>query len=235
MPHPLRARLGKLAPALSAKERFVLFLRAHNAGEPEDPDLRRTMPRGQVRAFNRFAHLAYVANATLGPVLFALSVHAEGIEYTHQRLGILDRAAGQLEANYPKELEEDQQPGTVTVPEFLRGLAKELRSDTQRELSLRWRELRALDTVWAEITEEFDGEPVTDASVRKLADETRAKLQEVARALAPAGQTPRFPAPTAEFVDQLRAVVGQAYERMGWIEPEETNPSGRSRHGRPAR
>ena len=210
MPHPLRARLGKLAPALSAKERFVLFLRAHNAGEPEDPDLRRTMPRGQVRAFNRFAHLAYVANATLGPVLFALSVHAEGIEYTHQRLGILDRAAGQLEANYPKELEEDQQPGTVTVPEFLRGLAQDLRTDLRLEL-------------------------VTDASVRKLADETRAKLQEVARALAPAGQTPRFPAPTAEFVDQLRAVVGQAYERMGWIEPEETNPSGRSRHGRPAR
>lgn len=139
MPHPLRARLDKLAPALSAKERFILFLRAHNAGEPEDPELRRTMPRGQVRAFNRYAHLAYVANATLGPVLFALSVHTEGIEYTRQRMAVLDTAATQLEANYPKEIARDRQEGAVTVPEFLRRLAEELRTDLRRELSLRWR------------------------------------------------------------------------------------------------
>ena len=235
MPHPLRARLGKLAPALSAKERFLLALRAHNAAEPEDPDIRRTMPRSQVRAFNRFAHLAYIANATLGPVLFALSVHAEGIEYAHQRLGILDRAAAQLETEHSEEWEQERAKGMVTVLEFLRGLAKELRTDIRRELSLRWRELRALETVWAEIAEEFDGEPVTDPSVRKLADEIRTKLQAIAKMLEAEGQALRLPKPSADFVDQVREAVQQAYERMDWIEPEETNPPGRRRHGGPAR
>jgi len=235
MPNPLRARLGKLAPALSAKERVLLVLKARNAGEPEDPDIRRTMPRGQVREFNRYAHLAYVANATLGPVLFTVSVHAEGIEHTRQRMALLDAAAVQLEAEHPKGGAPDRKKATITVPEFLQRLARELRTDLRGELSLRWRELRALETLWAEIAEEFDGESVTDASVRKLADETRAKLQDVANTLADEGHAPRLPKPSTDFVDQVREVVRQAYERMGWIEPEDTSPPGRRRHGGSAR
>ena len=89
--------------------------------------------------------------------------------------------------------------------------------------------------MWAEITEEFDGEPVTDPSVRKLADEIKTKLLGLANALALEGEPRRLPAPTAVFVDQVREVVQQAYERMGWIEPEDDNPSGRRTHGRQAR
>ena len=148
---------------------------------------------------------------------------------------VLRKASDVEDGGLVKELERDRQEETVTVPEFLRGLVGELRTDLRRELSLRWRELRALETVWAEIAEEFDGEPVTDASARKLAAEAKTKLQEVARALAPVGYTPRLPAPSADFVDQVREVVKQAYERMGWIEPEDDNPSGRRTHGRQAR
>lgn len=89
--------------------------------------------------------------------------------------------------------------------------------------------------VWAEIAEEFDGEPVTAPSVRKLAAETKSKLQELAKMLALEGQAPRLPTPSADFVDQVREVVRQAYERMGWIEPEDQNPPGRRSHGRQAR
>lgn|GEM_PF-4655030 len=87
----------------------------------------------------------------------------------------------------------------------------------------------------AKIAEEFDGEPVTDASVRRLAAETNTKLQDVAKTLAPDGRTPRIPAPTAAFVDRVREVVRQAYQRMGWVEPEDTNPPGRRINGRQSR
>lgn len=234
----LRSRLGKLAPGLTAKQRFILLLRAHNAGEAEDPDVRRTMPRSQVRAFNRYAHLAYVANATLGPVLHVLSFHVEGMEYTCQRLAVLEAAASQLEEQYqyPQELERNTHKGMVTVPEFLRGLGKELRSDLRREFSKHWRALRALETVWAEIAEEFDGEPVIAESTRKLAAETKAKLEELANALASEveGRKRRLPEPAAAFVEQLREVVKEAYKRMGWMEPED-DPPGRRTYGRQAR
>ncbi|MBI4498976.1 MAG: hypothetical protein HY689_13875 [Chloroflexi bacterium] len=74
MAHPLRSRLGKLTPGLSAKERAVL-LRAHNAGEPEDPSIRDTMPRSQVKTFNRYAQLIVIANHALWPAQWVLASH----------------------------------------------------------------------------------------------------------------------------------------------------------------
>ena len=104
------------------------------------------MPRGQVRAFNRYAHLAYVANVTVAPVLFAISVHAEGLQYTQGRIAMIEAAASQLAEKYPGDFE--PRKGMVTVPDFLRGLAKELRRDRRRDLSVRWRELRRSRWYW---------------------------------------------------------------------------------------
>ena len=227
----LRSRLGKLAPGLTAKERFILLLRAHNNGEPEDPELKRTMPRGQIKAFNRYAHLAYVANVTVGPVLFAISVHAEGLEYIQHRIATIEAAASQLEEKYPGDFQAHE--GMVTVPEFLRGLSKELRKEMWDDLSLRWRELRAVETVWEEIASEFDGEPVVNRKMRNLADETRERLQQVAGVFSAGGQKRRLPAPSSDFVDQLRDAVKEAYVRMGWIEDEEKGATN-GRQARPA-
>lgn len=227
MGHPLRAQLGKIAPTLSARERFLLVLRAHNVGETEDPSIRSTMPRAQVREFNRYGQLVFIANHTLWPILVVLQHHVEALEYQRERIARLDAAAALLEEQHPEEKaearEREREPGMVTVPEYLRGLAQELRRDLGRELSLRWRELRALETVWAEIAAEFDGEPVTEHEVRTRVAETKGKLQELAAALAGDGggnKLRRLPAPTAEFVDGLREVVRQSYERLGWLEPE---------------
>ena len=227
----LRSRLGKLAPGLTAKERFILLLRTHNAGEPQDPEIRRTMPKSEIRAFNRYAHLAYVANVTVGPLLFAISVHAEGIEYASQRITMIEAAASQLEEAYPEGFEAHE--GMVTVPDFLRGLAKELRKDMWSDLSLRWRELRAVEIVWDEIAGEFDGEPIVDEKMRRLRDETRDKLMQLSGVFSANGQKKRLPEPAAAFVDQLRDAVKQAYIHMGWIEPE-AEQKGRS-YGRQAR
>ena len=219
----LRSRLGKLAPGLTAKERFILLLRAHNAGEQADPEIRRTMPKSQIRAFNRYAHLAYVANVTVGPVLFAISVHAEGIECTSERISMIEAAASQLEETYPQDFETHE--GMVTVPEFLMGLAKELRKELWTELSLRWRELKGVEIVWREIASEFDGEPIVEQKMRALADETRDRLVQLAEVFYAGGQKKRLPEPAPEFVDQFRDAVKQVYIRMGWIEDEQKGES----------
>jgi len=75
---------------------------------------------------------------------------------------------------------------------------------------------------------------VTSATVRKLAAETKAKLEELAKALALEGRKRRLPEPETAFVDQLRDVVKEAYKRMGWVEPEDDTPERRS-YGRQAR
>lgn len=47
------SRLSKLYPALTAKERAILVLRASNQGKNEEPQVRRTMPDQQIHEFNR--------------------------------------------------------------------------------------------------------------------------------------------------------------------------------------
>ena len=50
-------RLSRLMPALSARERAALAVRAFKDDEPEDPAWRRTMPRDQVDEFRRLIDL----------------------------------------------------------------------------------------------------------------------------------------------------------------------------------
>ena len=51
------ARLSKLTPALSAKERAILILRAWKEGVPEDPLIRSKMPAEQGPEFNHYIGL----------------------------------------------------------------------------------------------------------------------------------------------------------------------------------
>src|SRR5947207_11107257 len=52
-------------PALSARERFLLELRARHAGGKPDPAVRRTMPQGQTEEFNRYIALLNAVNVNL--------------------------------------------------------------------------------------------------------------------------------------------------------------------------
>lgn len=233
MPNPLHARLGKLAPSLSAKERFLLVLQAHNAGEPEDPEVRRTMPPGQRKEFNRYAHLVYAANAQLWPMLVALSALLDNMEYAYERFGLLEKGAAQLEEAHAAQLAKDAAEGGYTVPMFLRELQGELETSIRHELSLRWRELRALEIVWAEVDAECDGEPATEQQVRDRAGKTKARLKALAEQLASKGPKPRLPEPAPEFVDQVRAVLHSAYTQHGWAVDETPSKSTRrNSHGR---
>jgi len=65
-------RLDKLYPALTAKERALLVLRAWKSDEEEDAQVRRTMPDSQSHEFNRYIHLMNFANDYLGKYIAAL-------------------------------------------------------------------------------------------------------------------------------------------------------------------
>ena len=65
-------RINKLYPALTAKERAILVLRAWKEDADEDPLVRLTMPAAQVSEFNRVIGLMNGANCHLGVYMVVL-------------------------------------------------------------------------------------------------------------------------------------------------------------------
>jgi hypothetical protein len=65
-------RLDRLYPALTAKERALLVLRAWKADQQEDVAVRRTMPAEQGLEFNRYLHLMNAANLDAGKYIAVL-------------------------------------------------------------------------------------------------------------------------------------------------------------------
>jgi hypothetical protein len=65
-------RLDRLYPALTAKERALLVLRAWKGDQEEDVQVRRTMPQSQAPDFNHYIHLMNAANGDLALYIVAL-------------------------------------------------------------------------------------------------------------------------------------------------------------------
>jgi hypothetical protein len=79
----VNTRADKLFPALTARERAVLVLRAWKEGGREDRQVRATMPLGQAAEFNRYIDLMNAANEGLGRYLVVLRAQAG-------QLGLID-------------------------------------------------------------------------------------------------------------------------------------------------
>src|SRR6266540_1457270 len=71
------ARLNKLMPALSAKERAILVLRSLKDKTPEDPLWRRTMPNEQRAEFSRLIVLMNACNLHLPLFITMVEQHSE--------------------------------------------------------------------------------------------------------------------------------------------------------------
>jgi hypothetical protein len=199
----LTNRLRRLTPELTAKERAVLVLRAVNAGEEPDPEILATMPREQNREFDRYAGLSYVANGELGALCRAIQSQVEGLDAQRLQIEELERAAALLEEEFGLEkqgrLRGWRRKESVTVPEFLRGLALELRDEI----------------VWNEIAQEFDGEDPVHAELRQRAADTG----ELARSLAfQVGRRRRsLPRPSDEITAEVRDLVDRSFEALGLV------------------
>ena len=83
------ARLDKLYPALTAKERALLVLRAWKAEQEEDAQVRRTMPQSQTLDFNHYIHLMNAANDNVGKYIAVLNLIAGQLGLKHAFLASL--------------------------------------------------------------------------------------------------------------------------------------------------
>jgi hypothetical protein len=160
-------RLSKLMPALSARERAVLALRAQNAGQ-DAGEARAGMPPEQRHEYNKYMGLAFVAGCQFGSLVHVIVSQIDNLRFQIERMDLLDRAAGLLEEDNPdyvttgpvrpwRKVLASRAHADIGVPEFLRSLAMELRGDAFDELAMRWRELCAVEIVTAEIAAHFDG------------------------------------------------------------------------------
>jgi len=189
------ARLNKLMPVLSAKERAILILRALREKTPEDPAWRRTMPFDQSREFNRLIVLMNACNIHLPLYITMVEQHTEQLYLRFMwldtlidsglqiwRLARLIPAAKRRQAeqavakSYPiAELPwnpEEHEHSWLNVTE-------RVESRIRLELVSLWEELRAIDIVVAEVAEEFDGEDPLRPIMRGIVETTRKKLTDL--------------------------------------------------------
>ena len=82
-------RLDRLYPALTAKERALLVLRAWKGDQEEDVQVRRTMPQSQAPDFNHYIHLMNAANGDLGKYITVLNLIATQLGLKHAWLASL--------------------------------------------------------------------------------------------------------------------------------------------------
>ena len=74
------ARLNKLVPALTARERAVLLLRSLHEKTPEDPAWRSTMPPSQARELNRYIGLINACNLQVPYMITVIEKDMEKLE-----------------------------------------------------------------------------------------------------------------------------------------------------------
>jgi len=85
-PVTIDGRLDKLTPALTAKQRAVLILRAWKEGGPQDPQIRSSMPPEQALEFNHYIGLMNGVNVFL---TFYTGVLDQALAHLDARLGWL--------------------------------------------------------------------------------------------------------------------------------------------------
>ena len=83
------ARLDKLWPLLSAKERGILVLKSLKTDEPEDYHIRTTIPNQQIPEFNRYIDLMNGVNTELNLGVAILKLMEERLELKMAWLGTL--------------------------------------------------------------------------------------------------------------------------------------------------
>ena len=76
----LDARLDRLMPTLTAKERALLVLGSLKAGTPEGPRWRQAMPTSQYAEFNRYIGLMNACNVQIGALIVLIGQLIDKLE-----------------------------------------------------------------------------------------------------------------------------------------------------------
>jgi hypothetical protein len=209
-PVSLATRLAKLSPVLSARERAILVIRAEVAGEDPDPDLRQLMPREQVGEFNRLIAIYYIANAELGTVVRSLTNQAYLLNQwsvTPYTLGVAAAEASRQfdEPLSTKSLRNWRKRTDINLTCLLQGLEQECRDGLAIAALARWREARALETVWAEMADELDGEEIIHPNRRQELEQVKSDLRLIIEKSQ--GRKRRLPEPDEATLEHYRDLV----------------------------
>jgi len=217
----LPARLQKLTQHLSPLQRVVLILQAQREGREPDPAWSRFDDDQQRRVFNRYAGLAYVVNREFGSALTVIEERVDGAELARHYFELFSEAASQMEAQEGIETPVKPAKGwrelESLMPSLLfRGLAAEMKQQALDGLVWRWRELRALETVWDELAGEFGGADPLLPELRARAADTAARLRRVADAL---GARRRLGEADAAILQAYRDHVDACFRELGLVGP----------------
>lgn len=179
----LDGRLGRLYPTLTAKERFVMVLRAYREERPQDIAVVRSTPEHQRREYNRYIALLSACNRDLGFYVLLLKEAAAtlaartGLAWAAASLpacveGLARLVPAKQRAKaekalrlsvLPVDLPWRPEPAGPTWAE----LAEELLEDVREEADSLWREVRAVEVVLEELSGEFEGEDLAKPGLRE--------------------------------------------------------------------
>jgi hypothetical protein len=230
------ARLDRLLPALSARERALLVLRHQKAGTKPPRDMMATMPSGQALEFHRLVGLMNAVNCELSYALFFLDERVGQLATRHgwlmsmmlcfdemQGLGhaVLGLVSDQ-KAKREVRKRIDAMPGSFVRPvdaaaplerapgeRSLDWIARALVTAIREGLPQRWGELRAIEIVVGEIAEEFGEDPLRPDARAMLegAKETCLQLQ---KDISPYVEPFELAEPTSDQVELSRRLVEAA-------------------------
>ena len=199
------ARLKKLTPLLSAKERAILVLGSLKDGTPEDPSWRTTMPMDQVTEFNRLIGLMNAANVHLAMFIALLETSVAKVNLRmawfvtlllwEDHLGAIRRAAKKkLQPSVTKN------PAAETVGDALQDVLCQTAADC-------WAQIRGGEIVLEEIAAEFDGADPLKPKNRESLEGCKRELFELQEHLAALGVDLALREPTENTLELLREAV----------------------------
>lgn len=190
-------RLSRLYPALTARERGLLVLRAYKAGEKPDPLIYHSCPSEQGRVFNRYIRLMNACNVELATVVLILREQVEKTDLKYAWFmtlaiwGLETKILGDevlattKDRKFRKEVRRlmARAPSDLIVPldltappaepeSFPKGygdeLARGLLWGIRQDVRQHWWELRAIELGVQEVADEFGGEDPLKADTREM-------------------------------------------------------------------
>ena len=193
-------RLDRLLPALSAKERASLILRAWKAGEDHEPQIRSTIPNNQVFEYNRLVALMRGASGDLTNFIVVVVQLVEQLSLRWCWLTSVHVAALNAE------------DVASTALAAVNGKERTALRRALRPRMARFAVSLFDDPRWAGaeddgVAQEFDGEDPLDPEVRILLDKCRADLLDLKEHIEPYTGTPKQEERDEELVNRLREIV----------------------------
>lgn len=208
-------RLDRLYPALTAKERGLLVLKAYRADEKPDRLIYDTTPNEQAHAFNHYIHLMNAANTEVAMVLMVLREQMAKLDMKHAWLKTLRFWADDVATLRVLFGRNDREP--ITQSEYAKREAEE-----REELVplTEWAQIMADDHAWEDADyktgKEGERELSAKAWTRVYRDARRQLEQAVAEGALPSHKRGRAIAISAGAFYDWRGEPVLVCPDVGW-------------------